>query len=157
MRKALVTTALVLLALPLPASAMDQSVKPDALKWGAAPPAFPPGAQFAVIAGDPGKEGPFVLRLKVPASYKVAPHTHPGDENVTVISGSFNIGMGDKLDTSKGEKVPVGGFMRVEKGMQHYAWFTEPTVIQVHGIGPSAINYVNPADDPRKSTKAQGN
>jgi quercetin dioxygenase-like cupin family protein len=91
------------------------------------------------------------LRLKVPGGYKVPAHTHPNDENITVISGSFNVGMGSKLDDKKGETVKVGGFARIAKGMQHYAWFTEDTVIQIHGMGPQAINYVDAADDPRKS------
>ena len=127
------------------------AVQADQLKWGPAPAAFPKGAQIAVVTGDPSKEGLYVVRLKVPAGYKVPAHVHPNDENVTVISGSFNIGMGAKLDEKSGTAVKAGGFAKAAKGMQHYAWFTEETVIQVHGIGPSGITYVNPADDPRKS------
>jgi quercetin dioxygenase-like cupin family protein len=126
-------------------------VSPDQLKWSPAPPAFPKGAQIAVISGDPSKEGPYVVRLKAPAGYKVPAHTHPNDENITVISGSFHVGMGEKLDEKKGTAVKAGGFTRAPKGMQHYAWFTEESVIQNHGVGPSGITYVNPADDPRKS------
>ena len=152
-RASLFVTVGVLALLPAAAAAMDDhvAVSPDQLKWAPAPPAFPKGAQIAVVTGDPSKEGPYVARLKVPAGYKVPPHTHPNDENVTVISGSFNIGMGDKLDEAKGTSVKAGGFAKAAKGMQHYAWFTEDTVIQLHGIGPSGITYVNPADDPRKS------
>lgn len=146
--------AIGLLALtPATALAADDHavLAPDQLKWGPAPPAFPKGAQFVVINGDPAKEGPYVVRLKVPAGYKVPAHFHPNDENVTVISGTFNIGMGDKLDETKGTPLKAGGFAKSSKGMQHYAWFTEETVIQNHGVGPSGITYVNPADDPRKS------
>ena len=146
--------AIALLALaPVTALAADDHavVAPDQLKWGPAPPAFPKGAQLAVITGDPSKEGAYVVRLKVPAGYKVPAHTHPNDENITVISGTFNIGMGEKLDETKGTAVKPGGFAKAAKGMQHYAWFTEETVIQNHGVGPSGITYVNPADDPRKS------
>jgi quercetin dioxygenase-like cupin family protein len=105
------------------------------LKWVAAPPAFPKGAQIAIVSGDPAKEGLYVVRLKVPAGYKVPAHVHPNDENVTVLSGTFNIGMGDKLDETKGTALKAGGFAQAPKGMQHYAWFTEDTIIQVHGMG----------------------
>src|SRR5262249_333069 len=123
----------------------------DQLSWGPAPPALPKGAQIAVLTGDPSKEGLYVVRLKVPAGYKVPAHVHPNDENVTVISGTFNIGMGEKLDESKGQALKTGGFAKISKGMQHYAWFTEDSVIQLHGMGPQGLTYVNPADDPRKS------
>jgi uncharacterized RmlC-like cupin family protein len=126
-------------------------VAADGMKWSAGPPALPKGAQIAVLVGDPSKEGAYAYRLKLPAGFKVPAHTHPVDENVTVISGSFHIGMGDKLDENKGDAVKAGGFVQVAKGMQHYAWFTEESVIQVHGNGPSGITYVNPTDDPRKS------
>jgi quercetin dioxygenase-like cupin family protein len=146
----LAATAIVAIMLPVaPAAAQHMTMQADGMKWGAAPPAFPPGAQIAVLAGNPSQEGPYVIRLKLPAGYKVAPHTHPADENVTVISGSFNIGMGDKLDQSTSQNVKAGGFAHVPKGMPHYAWFGEDTVVQIHGQGPAALNYINPADDPR--------
>jgi hypothetical protein len=150
----LVLAALPLAAMPLGAIAMDDHavVQPRALKWGAGPPALPSGMQIAVIAGDPSKDGPYVIRAKLPAGYKIAAHTHPTDENVTVLSGSFHVGMGDKLDATKGETLKAGGFFRAASGMQHYAWTTAPTVIQVHGIGPFAIKYVNPADDPSNAS-----
>lgn len=121
----------------------------DQLKWSA-PAAYAPGAQLAVVRGDPTKEGMYVVRLKVPAGFVIAPHTHPNDENVTVLSGTFHIGTGDKLDKSKGAALKAGGYSYVEKGMTHYAWFTEDTIIQLHGMGPQGVTYVNPADDPRK-------
>jgi quercetin dioxygenase-like cupin family protein len=137
---------------PLYAGAADDhhaTVQADALKW-AAPAAYGKGAQLAVVRGDPTKEGMYVVRLKVPAGFKIPAHTHPNDENVTVLSGTFNIGTGDKLDEKKGELVKAGGYSYVAKGMTHYAWFTEETVLQLHGIGPQGITYVNPTDDPRK-------
>jgi quercetin dioxygenase-like cupin family protein len=143
---------LVVGVLPVAATAAEHvTATPETLKWTAAPPAFPKGAQIAVVSGDPTKEGPYVVRLKLPAGYKVPAHMHPNDENVTVISGTFRVGMGDKLDDAKGETLKAGGFFHAPKGMPHYAMFPEETVIQNHGIGPSGINYVNPADDPRKS------
>ena len=139
------------LAMPTYAVAQDHhaTVQADGLKWST-PAVYAPGAQIAVVKGDPSKEGMYVVRLKVPAGFKIAAHTHPNDENVTVLSGSFNIGTGDKLDESKGMLVKAGGYSYVAKGMAHYAWFTEDTVLQLHGMGPQGVTYVNPADDPRK-------
>jgi anti-sigma factor ChrR (cupin superfamily) len=151
--KKTVAAALLLAALPAAAPAMDHiAVQPNALKWGPAPLGMPPGAQVAVVTGDPGKDAPYVVRARLPAGYKIAPHTHPTDESVTVLSGAFHIAAGDKFDTKKGEAVRAGGFFNAEKGMQHYGWTTGPTVIQIHGMGPFAIDYVNPADDPRNKT-----
>jgi quercetin dioxygenase-like cupin family protein len=156
MRTAFIT-ALLLAALPAGALAMDHmAVQPNALKWGPAPPGLPPGAQVAVVSGDPGSDGPYVIRAKMPSGYKVPPHFHPTAENVTVLSGTFHIAMGDTFDTKKGEALKAGGFVRADKDMHHYAWASGPTVIQVHGMGPFAITYVNPNDDPRnKSAKKQ--
>jgi quercetin dioxygenase-like cupin family protein len=155
--KKTVVAALLLAALPAVAMAMDHiAVQPNALKWGPAPPGLPPGAQVAVVAGNPASDGPYVIRAKLPVGYKIAPHTHPTDENVTVLSGTFHIAMGDKFDPKKGEAVRAGGFFTAQKGMQHYGWTTGPAVIQIHGLGPFTINYVDPADDPRnKSAKKQ--
>ena len=90
-----------------------------------------------------------MTRLRVPAGYQFPAHSHPNDENVTVISGTFNIGLGDSLDEAKGETVKAGGFIRQPKDTNHYAWVTEDTVIQLHGMGPQGIMYIDPADDPR--------
>lgn len=140
-----------MLTLPIYASAQDHhtTMQADDLRWSA-PAAYAKGAQLAVVRGDPTKEGMYVVRLKVPAGFKIAPHTHPNDENVTILSGSFNIGTGDKLDESKGTQVKTGGYSFVMKGMTHYAWFTDDTILQLHGIGPQGATYVNPADDSRK-------
>jgi anti-sigma factor ChrR (cupin superfamily) len=152
MNKMLVTAAALAVVLPMSALAADDHVvaRPDSLKWSAGPPSLPRGAQIAIVSGDPSKEGLYVLRLKVPAGFKVPPHMHPQDENVTVISGTFNIAMGDKFDDSKGPQLKAGSFAKAPKGMAHFAWFPEETVIQIHGLGPAGITYINPADDPRK-------
>ena len=146
--------AMYLAAVPF-AAAMDVTPDMKSLKWGPAPPSLPPGAQVAVISGDPSKDGPYVIRAKLPARYTVPPHTHPTDENVTVLVGSFHFAMGDKLDKKKGTLIKSGGFFRAEKGMQHYAWTDRGTTIQVHGQGPFVINYVNPADDPQNKPMAK--
>jgi quercetin dioxygenase-like cupin family protein len=125
-------------------------VQGDGVKWGPASPALPLGAQQSVLVGDPSKEGAYVARLRFPAGYKVPPHTHPIDENVTVISGMFHVGIGDRFDESKGQAVKAGGFLQVPKGVQHFAWASQETIIQVHGVGPGGIAYVDAADDPRK-------
>jgi hypothetical protein len=133
---------------------MDDHVvkQPDGLTWGAAPPALPPGSEVAVLYGDPSSSGPYAVRVRMPADYKVPPHTHPNAENLTVIAGAFNVGMGGTFDAAKGEAMPPGAFARMEKGMPHFAWATAPTIIQINGMGPFEINYVNPADDPRAAT-----
>ena len=125
------------------------TMQPDALRW-VAPAAYGKGAMLSVVRGDPTKDGMYIVRLKVPAGFKIAPQTHPNDENVTVLSGSFHIGTGDTMDETKAQMVRAGGYSFVAKGMTHYAWFTEDTVLQLHGIGPQGVTYVNPADDPRK-------
>jgi quercetin dioxygenase-like cupin family protein len=128
-----------------------QFFKSDTMQWGPAPPALPKGAQAAVLSGDPGKAGPFTIRLKVPAGYKVPAHNHPSAEAVTVISGNFNIGMGDKLDEAKAEKLSPGSFADLPANMNHFAFADTESIIQINSEGPFAITYVNPADDPSKS------
>ncbi|MDP3704270.1 MAG: cupin domain-containing protein [Candidatus Omnitrophota bacterium] len=124
-------------------------VTPGDLTWQDGPPSLPPGAQFAVIEGDPKKEGLFTMRLKLPAEYRIPAHWHPADEHVTVISGTFNMGTGDVLDTTNGTALPAGSFAVMPAQMHHFAWTSEATVLQLHGVGPWQINYLNPADDPR--------
>ena len=128
-------------------------LNPADLKWGDAPPGLPAGAKLAVLAGDPNKKGLFTVRLQMPAGYKVPPHTHPTAEHITVISGTFNIGTGDKFDEAAGKELGAGGYLVMPAGMKHYAWTPAETIIQVHGMGPFVIKYVNPADDPRNAKK----
>jgi len=150
----MVKLALGILALSLTASAGLAAemtvVTPDAIKWGSAPPALPKGAQLAVLSGDPGAGGPYVIRMKLPAGYQVPAHNHPTTESVTIISGTFNIGMGDKLDKKHTQALKAGGFFSMPPKTNHYAWTSSAAIIQIHGDGPFAINYVNPADDPSK-------
>ncbi|HET7678960.1 MAG TPA: cupin domain-containing protein [Xanthobacteraceae bacterium] len=125
-------------------------VSADQISWASGPPSLPPGAQAAVLHGDPAKDGLFALRLKLPAGYSIAPHTHPRPEIVTVISGTFNVGMGDVADKAKAQRLAAGSFFAFNPGMAHYAHVEEETVVQINSTGPWAINYVNPADDPRE-------
>ena len=121
----------------------------DTLKW-VEPPTFP-GAKLAIVQGNPEKAGPFVYRVKMPAKYKIAPHYHKAVENVTVLSGTFFVGVGEKFDQGSGKELPVGGFVSVPATHRHFAWAgDQETIVQVHGVGPTDITFVNPADDPRK-------
>ncbi len=122
----------------------------DKLKWQEGPPSLPKGAMIAVLEGNPGKEGPFVFRVKLPDGYRVPPHTHPKTERVTVISGTFNIGMGDKFDEKETKVMAAGAYGHWPAGMKHFVWAKGETVLQFHGTGPWSIQYVNPEDDPRK-------
>jgi quercetin dioxygenase-like cupin family protein len=122
------------------------------LKWGDPPPVFEKGATFTVLSGDPGKAGLFTVRLKMPAGYKIAPHWHPTDENVTVVSGTFALGMGEKFNQAAMKDLPAGGYALLPAEMRHYAMAKTDATVQVHGMGPFVLTYVNPADDP--STRA---
>jgi len=123
------------------------------LKWGDAPPVLPKGAKAAIVSGDPGKAGPYVIRLQMPAGYKIGPHWHPTDENVTVLTGTFALGMGDKFDQPSMKDLPASGFGILPAEMHHFAMAKTAATVQVHGVGPFTITYVNPADDPSKQTK----
>jgi len=118
-------------------------------RWGPPPPGLPAGAQVAVLAGDPGKAGPFVIRAKMPAGYTVPPHFHPTTENITVISGDLTFGMGDKMTPEAGGKLNAGDFISLKAKMHHYATTKAGGVIQISSQGPFAITYINQADDPR--------
>lgn len=120
-------------------------VTPADLNW--AP--LIPGSQMAVVAGDPSASGAFVIRIKSAAGTEIAPHWHPNDENVTVLVGTFSVGMGDKLDPAKLTAMHPGDFLNMPATMHHYAKAQTDTIVQVHGMGPFQVNFVNPADDPR--------
>jgi len=124
---------------------------PANIKWQDGPASLPPGARIAVLEGDPAKEGFFTMRLRLPDEYKIPPHTHPKVEHVTVISGTFNLGMGDKFEQSASQEMPAGTFGFWPAGMKHFAWAKGETVVQLHGVGPWSIEYLDPADDPRKA------
>jgi quercetin dioxygenase-like cupin family protein len=143
--------AMILNAATLKASEQHHTVVlADAVKWGPAPPSLPPGAQAAVLLGSPAKEGPFVLRLKFPAGYAVPPHRHSKDELVTVISGKFAIGAGEKLDRTIATALPPTSFVHLPAGMPHYALADGEAVVQINGVGPFDVKYVDPKDDPRR-------
>lgn len=128
---------------------------PDQLKWGPAPPSLPAGAQMAVLSGDPTKPGLFTIRAKFPDGWAVAPHWHPTDEHLTVVSGTFMVGVGDKADAATMHSLTAGSFAKMPRRVHHYARAQGETVVQVYGMGPFVLNYVNPSDDPRKKTTTE--
>lgn len=148
MRSRFAVAALAALFLPVAANAQA-----PALAWGPAPAVFPAGAKMAVLQGDPSKPEWFTVRLDLPNGYRVQPHFHPTDELLTIISGTFLLGMGDKLDEAKATVMPTGGFGTVAANMHHYAIARGRTVVQVQGMGPFALTYVNPQDQARGGVK----
>jgi quercetin dioxygenase-like cupin family protein len=145
--------ALLLLVAPTPAAGQTTDghkiVSEKEIKWGPGPASIPPGAQAATLYGDPSKEGLFAFRLKLPKGYAIPPHTHPKPEVVTVISGTFRLGMGETADRSKGQALTPGSFFAMPPGMAHFAFADEDTVVQLNSTGPWGVTYVNPKDDPR--------
>lgn len=162
--KILLSSALaMLLAMAIPATRLSAEetqsfdmhlYSPTSIEWKPGPEAIPAGAKMAVLEGDPTKEGPFVVRFQFPEGYHIPPHTHPKTERVTVISGALYLATGESLDRSNAKKLPAGSFGYWPAGMKHAGWSEGETVIQLHGIGPWQINYVNPADDPRNAKKS---
>jgi quercetin dioxygenase-like cupin family protein len=128
-------------------------LKPADLKWGEMPPGLPVGGKMALLNGDPGQAGPFTVRLKAPAGYNVMPHTHPSAERLTVISGNFKIGMGEKFDEASMQQMTAGSYVVLPPGMAHFAKCAKESIVQIDSEGPFQINYVNPTDDPRNARK----
>lgn len=148
---ALGAVALFSLAAASPAAAQHHTVVAgDAVTWGPAPPSLPPGVQAAVLLGSPANEGPFVLRLKFPAGFVVPPHRHSKDELVTVIAGRFAIGSGEKVDRAASPPLPPASFVHLPAGMAHYALAEVESIVQINGVGPFDVIYVDPQDDPRQ-------
>jgi quercetin dioxygenase-like cupin family protein len=132
-----------------------------ALQWGPAPAVFPTGAEMAVVQGDPTSTSLFTVRLRLPDGYRLPPHTHPTDEYVTVIRGTFLVGMGATFDANAVQALGAGGFVTAPANQAHYAAARGQTIVQVHALGPFALTYVNPSDAPSQvrgvvSTAAAG-
>jgi quercetin dioxygenase-like cupin family protein len=126
------------------------------IKWGPASAKLPPGAVMAILDGEPQKPGaPFTIRVKVPDGYSVPPHTHPTDEHLTVIQGTILLGMGETFDRAKLREFPAGGYAKLPKGKPHFNFYKGETIIQLHGIGPYDVRYVNPGDDPTRKSADQ--
>ena len=124
-------------------------LSPGDLKWVDVP-SLPSGAKLAVIEGPLNEAVPFTFRLQFPANYQIPAHWHPAVERVTVISGTINMGIGDKLDAQTTKPLGPGSMAIMQPKTNHFVWTKEETVVQLNGVGPWGITYVNPADDPRK-------
>ena len=140
----------ITLSLFLAGSAAQAKTSSAHLKWMAGPPGLPSGATFAVVSGDPGKAGAFKVRIKMPANYTVAPHHHPTDEHLTILSGKLAFGMGDKVNRAKAKWMAAGAGGTAKAKMNHYVFTKGPATVQVAGMGPFEITYADPRDDPRK-------
>lgn len=127
-------------------------VQPNEVKYAPAPNSLPAGAELAILEGKPAESGPFTMRLRLPDGYRIQPHYHPAIEHVTVLEGTFKVGMGDKFQASAMKPLPTGTFAALAPGTHHFAQAQGRTVVQVHGVGPWKLIYVNPADDPRNKT-----
>jgi len=145
--------ALTFIILP-PAWAGEHSghvtVMPGDLQWVDVP-SLPAGAKIAIIEGPINQAVPFTFRVKLPANYKIPPHWHPAVERITVLSGTFHLGAGDTFDQAKAKALSAGSISIMEPKMTHFVWIGEETIVQLSGIGPWGITYINPADDPRKN------
>lgn len=137
---------------PQPSAAHAIVAAPDQITWGPGPAALPPGAKAAVLEGNPSETGSFTMRVLLPGGYRIPPHYHPATEHVTVLKGTFKVGMGEKFDRPAMTPLPTGTFAALEPGTRHFAESQGETIIQLHGVGPWGITYVNPADDPRQRT-----
>jgi hypothetical protein len=117
------------------------------IKWVAAPPDLPKGAELAVLHGDPSKKAPFTLRLKLPAGYRIAPHWHSKDEQLTILAGTFVLHMGDTMD-APAASLAAGGYHFLPGKMHHAAETKGEVILQLDGVGPFDIHYLDPADNP---------
>ena len=146
----LVAAGLTLATQALLAETKDvMALTPDEMKWGAQGGLALPGMEQVVLVGDPAKPGPYTLRLKFPAGYKLEAHTHPDYREITVLSGTWHTGYGEKFDAAALKALPAGSFYTEPANVPHFVEVREPVVIQVGGNGPSGRKFVNPADNPK--------
>lgn len=147
MKRALsVIFGVVLLAIGAAALAQDQpiTVKLGDMKWTDIKGL--PGWKQAILVGDPAKPGPYVQRIKIPPNALVPPHSHPDTENITVLTGTFGIGDGPKVDKTKGQVLGVGSFYLLPANRVHFAWAgSKGAILQIHGVGPSGMTVIEPA------------
>jgi quercetin dioxygenase-like cupin family protein len=138
---------------PAEAPGAHVMLAPKALKWRPFPPGGA-GAKLAVLSGDPDKPGPFVIRIRQPAGSRIPPHWHPTDEHVTVVKGTMYFAMGERFRTHGAREMPAGSYLLLPAKMAHFAWTAKKgeSIVQVHGMGPFQVIFVNPADDPRTKT-----
>jgi quercetin dioxygenase-like cupin family protein len=165
MRPNLLAAVIPFLLIPIAAESQEQGALPDTgptehliytpddIQWQPGPGSFQPGAEFAVLEGDPSQPGVFTMQIRMPDGFVIAPHWHPGVERVTVLSGAFHLGHGDTLDRQAAQRLPAGSHFSLPPQMRHYAITEGETVVQLSSIGPWEITYVDPEDDPRGSNR----
>jgi quercetin dioxygenase-like cupin family protein len=143
LRLCIAAMALVLASGAADAQTAVVVVMPDQVKWGPAPD-LPADWQIAAVMGDSSKPDAYVTRVKLPPNAMIPPHTHPDNENITVLSGLFGIGEGQVADQAKGRVLPAGSFYYLPAGTAHFAWAgPEGATIQIHGTGPSGITMIH--------------
>ena len=136
------------------ASAAPADTASDAgLNWGPAPPGLPAGARVAVVSGDPGKAGPFTVRIDMPADYKIRPHYHPTAETLRLIEGTVHFGHGAKWDDKALKELSPDAPVTLAAKEPHYLHAANHVILEVQSTGPFAITYVSPKDDPRSTSK----
>jgi quercetin dioxygenase-like cupin family protein len=153
----LVSASIVAASLAPAGSALAQGEPPGFLqalasevKW-APNAAVKPGGQMAVVLGDPRGTDPYVVRVKFPANFQIAPHTHPEGRTYTVLQGTWKLGFGSTFDAAKMKEYPTGSVYRLPANVPHFQMSgSSETIVQINARGPTSTDYVNPADDPRK-------
>lgn len=135
-----------------PGQANFRAILPEDIEWKPFA-AFPSAARLAIVAGEPVREGPYTIRVKLPHGTKMMPHSHPEDRMYTVISGIFYIGLGDKFDAEKLQAYPPGSVIILPGNTSHFHWARSGDYItQVTAIGPLGLEYIDAQDDPRNQT-----
>jgi quercetin dioxygenase-like cupin family protein len=125
------------------------AITPSEMRWVTQGSMAAVGMEQVNLVGDPSKPGPYTLRLKFPAGYRLAPHTHPDHREVTILSGTWYTGYGEKFDESALKALPAGSFYTEPANVAHFVEVREPVVIQVSGTGPGGRRFVNPTDNPK--------
>ena len=143
-------TIVLLFSTPTTAQQPVVAITPAEIQWGEGPAILPRGVKTVRLQGSAAEPGPFAVRLKLPAGYKLGPHKHSRDEIVTVLSGSVYFGTGETFGRAKGKEYPAGSFVVLPANVPHFTWTKEEAIIQAHGIGPLDFTYINPADDPQR-------
>ena len=147
-------SALAMICCIVPALRAQNASSSTTLHWGPAPAVFPSGAQMAVVSGDPSKAGLFTIQLSMPAGYRIPPQFHPTDEHVKIVKGTFLVGMGDRLDLKQTKPMAVGDTGTIPAMGHHFAATKGAAIVAVTAMGPFAMTYVHPEDDPQHAKAA---
>ena len=119
------------------------ALTPGEMKWQSQGGLAASGMEQLNLVGDPAKPGPYTLRLKFPKGMRIAPHTHPDSREVTILSGTYATGYGEKFDPAGLKILPAGSFYTEPANIPHYIEIKEEVVLQVSGMGPSGRKFVD--------------